>query len=301
MQNWSRSRVISENSFLVDCQTRIEEKLLENLPQADRLPVELHQAMHYSVMAPGKRIRPLLVYAAGHALGAGVDDLDEQACALEYIHAYSLIHDDLPAMDDDDLRRGRPTCHVKFGEAMAILAGDALQSLAFETLGRSRASDSRKVRMMSVLANASGSHGMAGGQAIDLASTGESLSIAELENLHILKTGALIRASVLLGAITASGDEEMINRLDHYAKCMGLAFQIVDDILDVTSDTETLGKTQGKDAAQEKSTYPSLLGLAESREKAQQLCQDALASIEVMGDAAAPLRAIARTILSRTS
>ncbi len=293
--------MISENNFLVDCQKRIEEKLLENLPQIDRLPLELHQAMHYSVMAPGKRIRPLLVYAAGHALGASFDALDEQACALEYIHAYSLIHDDLPAMDDDDLRRGRPTCHVKFGEAMAILAGDALQSLAFETLGRCGASDSRKVRMISVLANASGSHGMAGGQAIDLASTGESLTIAELENLHILKTGALIRASVLLGAITASEDEEKIMLLDRYAKCMGLAFQIVDDILDVTSDTETLGKTQGKDAAQEKPTYPSLLGLSESREKAQQLCQDALASIEVMGDAAAPLRTIARTILSRTS
>ncbi|MGD9094436.1 MAG: polyprenyl synthetase family protein, partial [Chromatiales bacterium] len=153
--------MISENSFLVDCQERIEEILLENLPQIDRLPVELHQAMHYSVMAPGKRIRPLLVYAAGHALGASVDDLDEQACALEYIHAYSLIHDDLPAMDDDELRRGRPTCHVKFGEAMAILAGDALQSLAFETLGRCKASDSKTVRMISVLANASGSHGMA--------------------------------------------------------------------------------------------------------------------------------------------
>jgi farnesyl diphosphate synthase len=301
MQNWSRSRVISENTFLVDCQQRIEEKLLENLPQIDRLPVELHEAMHYSVMAPGKRIRPLLVYAAGHALGTSVDDLDEQACSLEYIHAYSLIHDDLPAMDDDELRRGRPTCHVKFGEAMAILAGDALQSLAFETLGKCKASDSRKVRMISVLANASGSHGMAGGQAIDLASTGESLTIAELENLHILKTGALIRASVLLGAISASEDEEKIALLDHYAKCMGLAFQIVDDILDVTSDTETLGKTQGKDAAQEKPTYPSLLGLSESREKAQQLCKDALTSIEKMGDAASPLRTIARTILSRTS
>jgi farnesyl diphosphate synthase len=301
MQNWSRSGVISENSFLVDCQERIEEILLENLPQIDRLPVELHQAMHYSVMAPGKRIRPLLVYAAGHALGASVDDLDEQACALEYIHAYSLIHDDLPAMDDDELRRGRPTCHVKFGEAMAILAGDALQSLAFETLGRCKASDSKTVRMISVLANASGSHGMAGGQAIDLASTGESLTIPELENLHILKTGALIRASVLLGAISASEDEEKINLLDHYAKCVGLAFQIVDDILDVTSDTETLGKTQGKDAAQEKTTYPSLLGLSESREKARQLCQDALKSIEVMGDAASPLRAIGLSILSRTS
>ena len=293
--------MISDNAFLVDCQERIEKKLLDNLPQIDRLPLELHQAMHYSVMSPGKRIRPLLVYAAGHALGASIDDLDQQACALEYIHVYSLIHDDLPAMDDDELRRGRPTCHVKFGEAMAILAGDALQSLAFETLGKCRASDSRKVRMLGVLANASGSHGMAGGQAIDLVSTGQSVSIAELENLHIHKTGALIRASVLLGAITASDDEEKIARLDHYAKCIGLAFQIVDDILDVTSDTETLGKTQGKDAAQEKPTYPSLLGLSESREKAQQLCTEALSSIEEMGDAASPLRAIALTILNRTN
>ena len=293
--------MISDNAFLVDCQERIEKKLLDNLPQIDRLPLELHQAMHYSVMSPGKRIRPLLVYAAGHALGASIDDLDQQACALEYIHVYSLIHDDLPAMDDDELRRGRPTCHVKFGEAMAILAGDALQSLAFETLGKCSAIDSRKVRMLGVLANASGSHGMAGGQAIDLVSTGQSVSIAELENLHIHKTGALIRASVLLGAITASDDEEKIARLDHYAKCIGLAFQIVDDILDVTSDTETLGKTQGKDAAQEKPTYPSLLGLSESREKAQQLCTEALSSIEEMGDAASPLRAIALTILNRTS
>ena len=301
MQNWSRSGVISENSFLVDCQERIEEILLENLPQIDRLPVELHQAMHYSVMAPGKRIRPLLVYAAGHALGASVDDLDEQACALEYIHAYSLIHDDLPAMDDDELRRGRPTCHVKFGEAMAILAGDALQSLAFETLGRCKASDSKTVRMISVLANASGSHGMAGGQAIDLASTGESLTIPELENLHILKTGALIRASVLLGALSADPDEEEVRQLDRYAKCIGLAFQIVDDILDVTSDTETLGKTQGKDAAQEKTTYATLLGLAEARSRAQLLYRDALATLETFGEKADPLRAIAETIISRNS
>jgi len=204
-------------------------------------------------------------------------------------------------MDDDDLRRGRPTCHVKFGEAMAILAGDALQSLAFETLGRSNASDSRKVRMVSALANASGSHGMAGGQAIDLVSTGESLTVVELENLHILKTGALIRASVLLGAITASDDEEKIAILDHYAKNIGLAFQVVDDILDVTSDTETLGKTQGKDAAQDKPTYPSLLGLTESRKRARQLCTEALESIGEMGDAASPLRTIAHMVLNRVN
>ena len=291
----------SDNPFLNDCQKRIEQKLLENLPAIDRLPLELHQAMHYAVMSPGKRIRPLLVYAAGHALGAASCDLDHQACALEYIHVYSLIHDDLPAMDDDDLRRGRPTCHVKYGEAMAILAGDALQSLAFETLGRSNASDSRKVRMVSALANASGSHGMAGGQAIDLVSTGESLTVVELENLHILKTGALIRASVLLGAITASDDEEKIAILDHYAKNIGLAFQVVDDILDVTSDTETLGKTQGKDAAQDKPTYPSLLGLTESRERARQLCNEALESIREMGDAASPLRTIAHMVLNRVN
>jgi farnesyl diphosphate synthase len=293
--------VTSDNPFLNDCQKRIEQKLVDNLPAIDRLPIELHQAMHYAVMSPGKRIRPLLVYAAGHALGASPDDLDHQACALEYIHVYSLIHDDLPAMDDDDLRRGRPTCHVKFGEAMAILAGDALQSLAFETLGRSNAGDNRKVRMLSALANASGSHGMAGGQAIDLVSTGESLTVVELENLHILKTGALIRASVLLGAITASDDEEKIAILDHYAKNIGLAFQVVDDILDVTSDTETLGKTQGKDAAQDKPTYPSLLGLTESRERARQLCTEALASIAEMGDAATPLRTITNMVLNRVN
>lgn len=293
--------MIDRDPYLATCRKRIEEQLEINLPQTERLPVELHQAMHYSVMSPGKRIRPLLVYAAGHALGTAMQALDLQACAVEFIHVYSLIHDDLPAMDDDDLRRGQPTCHVKYGEAMAILAGDALQSLAFETLSKIAGNDTRKVRMLGILANASGSHGMAGGQAIDLASTGTRLTIAELESLHIHKTGALIRASVLLGALGADPDEEQVRQLDHYAKCIGLAFQIVDDILDVTSDTETLGKTQGKDAVQEKTTYPTLLGLAEARSRAQQLYRDALSTLERFGDKADPLRAIAETIISRNS
>ena len=293
--------MINKNDFLAGCQERIEKKLREQLPNTDRLPLELHQAMHYSATSPGKRIRPLLVYAAGHALGTAPENLDHQACAVEFIHVYSLIHDDLPAMDDDELRRGQPTCHVKFGEAMAILAGDALQSLAFETLSLGDVDDSRKTSMIRILANASGSHGMAGGQAIDLVSTGESVSIAELENLHIHKTGALIRASVLLGAISAGADEAKQRKLDHYAKCIGLAFQIVDDILDVTSDTETLGKTQGKDAAQEKSTYPSLLGLSEAREKAALLHEEALAGLESLGADAEPLRVIAGAIINRNS
>ncbi|MEJ2309079.1 MAG: (2E,6E)-farnesyl diphosphate synthase [Gammaproteobacteria bacterium] len=293
--------MIDRNPYLEACRERIEEQLLANLPQADRLPVELHQAMHYSALSPGKRIRPLLVYAAGHALGAAMEALDHQACAVEFIHVYSLIHDDLPAMDDDELRRGQPTCHVKFGEAMAILAGDALQALAFETLSRIPGSDTRKVRMLGILANASGSHGMAGGQAIDLVSTGTRLTIAELENLHIHKTGALIRASVLLGALSADADDEQLRQFDHFAKCIGLAFQIIDDILDVTSDTETLGKTQGKDAEQEKTTYPSLLGVSEARDRAEALYRDAIATLQNFGERADPLRAITETIISRKS
>lgn len=293
--------MIDQNSYLTNCLARVPKQLLDHLPAKERLPVELHAAMHYSVMSPGKRIRPLLVYAAGHALDAEPSRVDEPACAVEFIHVYSLIHDDLPAMDDDELRRGQPTCHVKFGEAMAILAGDALQSLAFETLSKGDACDACKVRMLSILASASGSHGMAGGQAIDLVSTGSELTVAELENLHIHKTGALIRASVLLGAVSADADEKQLDQLDHFAKCIGLAFQIVDDILDVTGDTETLGKTQGKDAAQDKNTYPGLLGLSEARERAESLYRDALASLESFGDKAQPLRSLAETILKRNS
>ena len=280
-----------------------ERALDRRLPAADLHPGDLHRAMRYAVLGGGKRIRPVLVYSAGAAVGAEPDTLDGSACAVEFIHAYSLIHDDLPAMDDDDLRHGRPTCHKAFGEALAILAGDALQALAFQVLGQDTAMMSDpaiRLRMVSLLAQAAGSRGMAGGQAIDLAAVGRELSLAELENMHIHKTGALIRASVLLGALSRPEVEPAaLERLDRYAKCVGLAFQIRDDILDVIGDTATLGKTQGADRALNKPTYPELLGLDGAREHARALCQDALASLEPLGAEAEPLRWIARYIVER--
>jgi farnesyl diphosphate synthase len=282
---------------------RAERALDRRLPAADLHPGDLHRAMRYAVLGGGKRIRPVLVYSAGAAVGAEPDTLDGPACSVEFIHAYSLIHDDLPAMDDDDLRHGRPTCHKAFGEALAILAGDALQALAFQVLGQDTTMMSDpaiRLRMVSLLAQAAGSRGMAGGQAIDLAATGLELTLAELENMHIHKTGALIRASVLLGAL--SGPEvapATLEGLDRYAKCVGLAFQIRDDILDVIGDTATLGKTQGADRALNKPTYPELLGLDGAREHARALYQDALASLEPLGAEADPLRWIARYIVER--
>ena len=288
------------SSYLKEHQDRIEGALLQHLPSKHRLPVELHEAMHYSVLTPGKRIRPLLVYAAGHAFGVKTDILDKPACAVEFIHVFSLIHDDLPAMDDDDLRRGQPTCHVKFGEAVAILAGDALQSLAFELLCDCDNSESVRLQMMAELAAASGSRGMAGGQVMDLTATGKVLTLPELESLHIHKTGALIRSSVLIGAMTATCDCQQLQQLDHYGKCIGLAFQIVDDILDITANTEILGKTGGKDAAQQKTTYASLLGLSQARERAAQLHDDAIAALDSFDERAGPLREIAQLIIQRS-
>jgi len=293
--------VIINSSYLNTIQSRIEIALRQHLPSLQRLPIELHEAMHYSVMTPGKRIRPLLVYATGYACGAAPEMLDKPACAVEYIHVFSLIHDDLPTMDDDDLRRGQPTCHVKFGEAIAILAGDALQSLAFEVLCNSDINETRRLKMIATLASASGSHGMAGGQVMDLTATGSDSTLAELENLHIHKTGALIRSSVLMGAMAASGETQQLQQLDHYGKCIGLAFQIVDDILDITGDTESLGKTGGKDAAQQKTTYASLLGLSQARKRAAQLYDDAIASLESFDKRADPLRELAQLIIHRSS
>jgi len=289
--------VINSSSYLNTCRSRIENALRQHLPSLHRLPLELHEAMHYSVMTPGKRIRPLLVYAAGYAFGATPDILDKPACAVEFIHVFSLIHDDLPAMDDDDLRRGQPTCHVKFGDAVAILAGDALQSLAFEVLCDSNINESMRLKIIAALASASGSHGMAGGQVMDLTATGKGLTLPELENLHIHKTGALIRSSVLMGAMAATGEAQ---QLDHYGKCIGLAFQIVDDILDITGDTESLGKTGGKDAAQQKTTYASLLGLSQARERAAQLYDDAIESLDSFDERAEPLRELAKLIIHRS-
>ena len=265
------------------CQERAEQALELRLPSAEINPRELHRAMRYAVLGGGKRIRPALVYLAGQAVGAPVEVLDAPACAVEFIHAYSLIHDDLPAMDNDDLRHGQPSCHKAFGEAVAILAGDALQALAFQTIEQDAlmlAHPALRLRMLGVLAQAAGSRGMVGGQALDLAAVGEELSLVELENMHIHKTGALIRASVLLGALSAPhADTECLAHLDHYAKCVGLAFQIRDDILDVVGDTATLGKTSGADRALNKPTYPSLLGLEGAREHAHFLHEQALSSL----------------------
>lgn len=284
--------------------SRANQALDQRLPAADLHPGDLHQAMRYAVLGGGKRIRPVLVYSAGAAVGAMLEALDGPACAVEFIHAYSLIHDDLPAMDNDELRHGRPTCHRAFGEALAILAGDALQALAFQVLSQDPAmiSDSViRMRMLGLLAQAAGSRGLVGGQAIDLAAVGrDDLTLAELENMHIHKTGALIRASVLLGAFSRPEVEPtVLERLDRYAKCIGLAFQIRDDILDVVGDTATLGKTQGADRALNKPTYPALLGLDGAREHARALHQEALASLEPLGFEADPLRWLATYIVER--
>ncbi len=259
--------------------------------------------MRYATLNGGKRIRPMLVYAAGAALGVEPEQLDGPACAVELIHAYSLIHDDLPAMDDDDLRRGRPTCHKAFDEATAILAGDALQTLAFKVLCKNEPypfAAPIRLEMIETLANASGSRGMAGGQALDLAAVGQQLDLAQLENMHIHKTGALIHASVKLGCLAATtADTDQVRQLEHYANCIGLAFQVQDDILDVEGDTETLGKTQGKDQANGKPTYPSLIGLKGAKELAQSLRQDALDSLVELDERADPLRWLADYIVNR--
>jgi farnesyl diphosphate synthase len=282
---------------------RVVQALDQRLPAADLHPGDLHQAMRYAVLGGGKRIRPILVYAAGTAVGATLEALDGPACAVEFIHAYSLIHDDLPAMDNDDLRHGQPTCHKACGEALAILAGDALQALAFQVLCQDAAmsqSPTTRLRMLGVLAQAAGSRGMVGGQAIDLGAVGRELSLAELENMHIHKTGALIRASVLLGALShPTVESTQLEPLDHYAKCIGLAFQIRDDILDVIGDPTTLGKATGADRALDKPTYPALLGLDGAREHARSLGQDALASLASFGAEAGALRWLAHYIVER--
>ena len=286
------------------CQARAE-AALETFFKAPSVELErLYAAMRYSVMNGGKRVRPLLVYAACEALGGDIAKADTAACALEMIHSYSLVHDDLPAMDDDDLRRGKPTTHIAFDEAAAILAGDALQSLAFEILADARSnpqSDATRLTMIQVLARAAGPAGMVGGQAIDLESVGIALSQNALENMHRHKTGALIEASVTLGAL-ASGQASSNDLADlkRYAKAIGLAFQVQDDILDVESDTQTLGKTQGKDQANDKPTYPSLLGITEAKHYAHALRDEALAALKRFDQKAEPLRALADYIVTRT-
>ena len=282
---------------------RVDQALEKWLPTESTIPERLHEAMRYAVLNGGKRIRPILSYAAGHAVGVPLATLDAPACAVELIHAYSLVHDDLPAMDNDDLRRGKPTCHKAYDEATAILTGDALQALAFHVLAHgltSKIPAEQRLQMLDTLAIASGSRGMAGGQAIDLAAVGKTLNVAELENMHVHKTGALIRASIKLGALCQSDIEtETLKKLDHYAKCIGLAFQIQDDILDVKGNTKILGKTQGADQALNKPTYPALLGLESAKQMASELHQDALSSLEGLGTSADPLRWLADYIIQR--
>lgn len=294
----------SLESYIRQCKQRVEAALDQRLPSETTLPTRLHEAMRYTCLDGGKRVRPLLVYASGQALGLPIEALDGPACAIELVHVYSLVHDDLPAMDDDDLRRNRPTCHCAYDEATAILVGDALQTLAFQVLccdPQIAADAETRLAMIETLARASGSRGMAGGQAIDLEAVGQNLNLAELENLHIHKTGALIRAAVRMGAqLSPTASKEQVTHLDRYAKCIGLAFQIQDDILDVEGDTRTLGKTKGKDLAQEKPTYPSIMGLQEAKEKAEELIQAALQNLEIFAEEADPLRWIASYIISRS-
>ncbi len=281
---------------------RANEVLARSLPPENTAPIELHRAMRYAVLGGGKRLRPLLVYAAGYAFGETGSQLDAPACAVELIHAYSLVHDDLPAMDDDDLRRGRPTCHIVFGEAMAILAGDALQALAFELLAHDvdvGVSPTRCVEMLRVLGRACGAEGMAGGQALDLAAVGRKLTLAELEQMHGCKTGALIRASVQLGGLAAGADEPALAALDRYAHAVGLAFQVRDDILDVEGESHVIGKTAGKDAAADKPTFPSIIGMDASREHLARLINEALDAIAFLGERGILLEELARYAATR--
>ncbi len=296
--------------WLVSRGQRTEQALERVLPPATAHPVQLHEAMRYAVLGGGKRVRPLLVHAAGEALGAPAGALDCAACAVELVHAYSLVHDDLPCMDDDVLRRGRPTVHVRYGEALAMLVGDALQALAFEALAAAPghgASAAASAAMVAELARAAGSAGMAGGQAIDLASVGAALGREALEDMHRRKTGALLRASVRLGALcaphaaatTAEARAYRTQALDGYADAIGLAFQVVDDILDVEGDATTLGKTAGKDAQRSKPTYVSALGLEAARRLAGQLREQAHAAIAPLGEAARRLGDLADLIVLR--
>lgn len=288
---------VSLQTWMSAVQASMEQALTAYLPRVDVTPAVLHQAMQYAVLGGGKRMRPLLVFAAGDVFAAAQDQLQRVAAALEMVHVYSLVHDDLPCMDDDALRRGKPTVHVAFDEATALLVGDALQAQAFFVLS---ADQRTTLAMVNLLAQAASSVGMCGGQAIDLASVGKNITLAELEHMHQLKTGALLRAAVLLGAMCGrqlSATE--VNALEQYATAVGLAFQVIDDILDATADTATLGKTAGKDAMQNKPTYVSILGLDQSISLAEKLRQDAHAALHLFGDSAQRLRELADFIVQR--
>ena len=279
---------------------RTEQQLHLALPDPETAPQRLHQSMRYAALGGGKRMRPLLVYAIGTTLGAREDLLDAAAAAVELVHCYSLVHDDLPAMDDDDLRRGQPTVHVAFDEATAILAGDALQTLAFETLATAPQPPVQRIAMLAELARASGVAGMCGGQALDIDATGASIALEELERLHALKTGALLRCAVRLGALAGNATPTQAAQLDQYADALGLAFQIRDDLLDIEGDAATLGKTAGKDIAQAKATFPSLLGVDASRARLQELLAVMRQSLDALEADTSALQALARQVVERS-
>ena len=289
------------NEWMALVQKKVETALSCHLPASDAIPQRLHEGMRYACLDGGKRVRPLLAFAAGELVGARPEKLEIVACAIEMIHAYSLVHDDLPCMDNDVLRRGRPTCHVEFGEATALLVGDSLQSLAFELLAAEELGDARtRVEMLRLLAHASGSFGMAGGQAIDLDAVGRELELPELELMHALKTGALIRAAVMLGALCGEvPPEDGWEPLDRFAKRAGLLFQVVDDILDCTASTATLGKTAGKDSASDKPTYVGLMGIERARQFADELRREALEPLGMFGGRARRLAEITDFIAHR--
>jgi farnesyl diphosphate synthase len=286
--------------WMKNIQSRTETTLDRLLPAADRVPQRLHQAMRYAMLGGGKRVRPLLCHAATELFDTPVAQADNAAAAVELIHGYSLIHDDLPCMDNDVLRRGKPTCHVAFGEATALLAGDALQSLAFRAVADISLPDGVvQAAMFRLLADASGSLGMAGGQGIDLDAVGQSLTLPQLELMHELKTGALIRAAVLLGACCGGASEDERAVLSAYAKTIGLLFQLVDDILDAEASTETLGKTAGKDAEQNKPTYATLLGIDQAKAKAAELSRQAHSHLDRFAERGARLHFITDYIVQR--
>jgi farnesyl diphosphate synthase len=288
-------------AWMGDIQARMESVLSRVLPASHIAPARLHEAMRYAALEGGKRVRPLLVFAAGAVAGAAEARLERAAAAVELIHAYSLVHDDLPCMDNDVLRRGKPTVHVEYDVATALLVGDALQALAFQLLADQQLADEARAQleMVKTLAVAAGSRGMAGGQHIDLDSTGKALTLPQLEFMHIHKTGALIRAAVTLGAACGAVDPSRHAALDRYAKAVGLAFQVVDDVLDYEASTSTLGKTAGKDSRQGKPTYVSALGLPRARALAEELRADALAALQQLGGAGRRLAQLADFIVLR--
>ena len=288
------------NDLFASCRAQLEQCLHAYLPAAEQAPQRLHQAMRHASLGGGKRMRPMLVHASGALFDADPALLMPPACAVEFVHAYSLVHDDLPAMDDDDLRRGQPTVHVAFDEATAILAGDALQTLAFECLANANAPAQLRVDWLAALAQASGAAGMCGGQALDIDATGQQQPLQALERMHALKTGALIRAAVRMGALAGNASAAQLQELDAFASDLGLAFQVQDDILDIESSSEQLGKTAGKDLAQNKSTFPALLGMAGAKQRLAELAEAMQMRLQAYGPRADALRALAKMAVERS-